>query len=443
MLEKSLGTGWNDTETDKGNFSLAERYLSSVEHLIQVTTIERVPKKKNIEVATSNCTSTSQCNNKVFNVSVDLVSSNSGSVKTAGFIELSERLPNKDKNYMANSIVVSTTTAESKQSNSFEIKMTFPLLKPRPRNFVMKCVSWDNNTRSWSDFGCKWGGPSDEGHCICSHLSSFAILMSNNALEVPWITEITYVGLSISVMSLIISLVIELIVWNAVVKTSTLYLRHTAHVNISLCLLVADCCFLASSKPSDISQIWCKTFVVLKHFCYLSMFFWMLCLSSTLLQQAVFPFHSVSKKSYLRFSLVLGYACPLLIVTITFLANKGGAEGSYFSSDTCWLVYFGLMKGSIHTFLIPVGIIVFVNVFSMVVVIMKLLDHPKNIEKSHEKEKKAALTVMRSVILLTPVFGVTWIFGFAVMSLDLTSGDIAYVVNYAFTLLNAFQVWSN
>lgn len=440
MLEKSLEEAWT-TQTDEDTLSLAERYLNSVEHLIQVTNIARDPKKKNIEVATSNCTKTSQCSNTVFDVSVSLGSSDSGNVKTAGFKELDKYLPNKDDNYKPNSIVVSTT-AESKPTNSIKIAMTFSLLKPRPRNVEMKCVSWDNNTRRWSDSGCHWKGPSDEGQCICNHLSSFAILMSRHPLEVPGIIEMTYVGVSISVISLIITLVIEVIVWNAVVKTNSLYLRHTAHINISLCLLVADCCFLASSKPDGISQIWCKTFVVLKHFCYLSMFFWMLCLSSTLLHQAVYLFHSVSKKNYLRFSLVLGYVCPLLIVAITFLANKGGAEGSYFSSDTCWLIYSGLLKGSIHTFLIPVGIIVFVNVFSMVVVIMKLLDHPKSTEKSHEKEKRAALTVMRSVILLTPVFGVTWLFGFAVMFLDLTSGHTAYAVNYIFTLLNAFQVWS-
>ncbi len=408
----------------------------SVEHLIQVTNTTHVPKKKNIEVATSNCTKMSRCSNEVFNVSVSLESSDPSNVKTAGFKELNNYLPHKNDGYTPNSIVVSATT-ERKQSNSFEIKITFPLLIPRPRNVAMKCVSWDNITRDWSEDGCKWEG---EGHCTCSHLSSFAILMSKSPLNVSGLTEMTYVGLSMSVTSLVISLLIEAIVWNAVVKTNTLYLRHTAHVNISLCLLVADCCFLASSEPHNISLIWCKTFVVLKHFCYLSMFFWMLCLSSILLHQAVFVFHSVSKRNYLRFSFVLGYVCPLLIVTITFLANKAGAEGLYFSQDTCWLIYSGTMKGSIHTFLIPVGIIVFINVFSMLVVIAKLLDHPKNTEKSHDK--RAALTVIRSVVLLTPVFGVTWIFGFAVMFLDLTDGDIAYVVNYAFTLLNAFQVWS-
>ena len=76
----------------------------------------------------------------------------------------------------------------------------------------------------------------------------------------------------------------------------------------------------------------------------------------------------------------------------------------------------------------------------MLVVIMKLVDRIKIAEASRDKEKTAALTVMRSVIFLTPVFGVTWIFGLAVMLLDLTDGPVAFAVNYIFTLLNGLQV---
>ncbi len=334
------------------------------------------------------------------------------------------------------------TTTERKQSESLEVEITFDLLKPRPRNTQLNCMFWDNNNKSWSDYDCKWDGPATEGRCVCRHLSSFAILMSKDPLEVPGIEVITNIGMSVSVLSLVINIAIELTVWSTVVKTNTLYLRHTAHINIAICLLVADCCFLASTNPKNLTATWCQTLVVLKHFCYLSMFFWMLCLSSTLLHQTVFLFHTVSKKNYLRFSLVVGYVCPLLIVAVTLLAYQGGNNHLYFSTETCWLVYAGTLRGSIYAFILPVGTIIFINVFSMVVVIMKLLDHPKNVEASLDKEKKAAKTVMRSVILLTPVFGLTWILGFGVFILDLTSGFFAYAVNYAFTLLNAFQVFS-
>lgn len=380
-----------------------------------------------------------KCTNSVFNVSVRIQSSDIGMVKTAGYQNLVDHLPN-NRSAQPNSIVVSTTVDNKTLLNDTIVDIKFSLINPRPRNVKMICVYWNNSRHEWLEDGCKWQGSSDEGHCVCHHLSSFTILMSRYPEKLEGLTQMTYVGLSISIMSLLISLIIELIVWNDVTKTSTLYLRHTAHVNISLCLLIANICFLASSEPQDLLDTWCKASAVAKHFFYLAMFFWMLCLSTTLLHQAVFLFHKVSKKIYLRYSLVLGYVCPLLIVFITFLANGSGAKGSYYSKDTCWLVYSGDMAGSIFTFIIPVGIIVFVNAFSMLVVIMKLLDHHQNTEGREEKEKMAAKMVVRSVVLLTPIFGLTWMVGFAVLAIDVTEGIHARIINYTFNLLNSFQV---
>ncbi|XP_063356268.1 adhesion G protein-coupled receptor F5-like [Pelmatolapia mariae] len=434
LLDESLENSWNK-QNPESNQTLAEKYLQSVENLIKMSTISNDSDQKNIDIGTC---SGKTCTNTVFNAAVTVRSSGNGIVKTAGFNNLQDYLPNRtDLTSDINSIVVSTTTTEGGKEN-LQITIKFPLLTPRPPDVSLQCVSWNYNQSKWTDDGCVWGGASKPDECTCNHLTSFAILMSRRPIEIPYMTEITYAGLSVSVVSLVISLLIELTVWSKVVKTNTLYLRHTAHVNISLCLLVADCCFLASSKPESISEIWCRIAALLKHFCYLAMFFWMLSLSTTLLHQAVFLFHKVSKKTYLRFSLILGYVCPFLIVFITFLTNNAGAQGAYFSTKTCWLVYSGTLKGTIYTFILPVGIIVFINLFAMIVVIMKLLDH-KITEKSHEKEIQAAKTVLRSVILLTPIFGLPWIFGFATFSLDLTAGAVTLAVNYAFVVLNAFQ----
>ncbi|XP_061599893.1 adhesion G protein-coupled receptor F4 [Cololabis saira] len=432
LLNETLNSTWAVKPSDGSN-SLADRYLSSVEGLIHKANITRSSTKNNLDVR--KCEE-EKCTNTVFNVSIVLQTTGHGIVKAAGFQHLNKYLPN-NKTDAPNSIVVSTTVEKEKEKA--RVRITFPLIKKRRRNTPMKCVAWDNATQEWSSNGCDWEGPASEGVCICRHLSSFAILMSQYPVEIKGLTEITYVALSISIVSLVIHIVIEILVWGDVTKTCTLYLRHTAHINISLCLLIANCCFLASSEPKGMSSIWCQISTMIKHFFYLSMFFWMLCMSTTLLHQAVFMFHKVSKKVYLRYSFVLGYACPLLIVSITFIANQRGADGVYFSSDSCWLVYAGVMQGSIFTFIIPMGIIVFVNSFSMLVVIMKLLDHHQNTPGSQEKEKMAAKCVVRSVILLTPIFGLTWFMGFAILVLDLADGMYVQIIHYAFNLMNGFQ----
>lgn len=442
VLDKEISKSWEQgTEVEENRTDiLADIYLASVEALIKKVNITGVPRQKNIEVSTNPCANGSECSNKVFNNTISLPNSDPGTVKTAGFKELGNYFPKNNDSGKLNSLIVSATT-ERNLSGAFEVIIDFELLEPRPPNTKITCVAWDNEKKVWSPHGCKWKGPSHEGRCVCSHLSSFGLLMLGHPSDIPGIKELTYIGLSISVVSLVLSLATEMTVWRAVVKSNTLHVRHTAHVNISVCLLVADCCFLASSKPEGISESWCKASVVMKHFCYLAMFFWMLCLSCMLLYKTVFPFYHVSRTNYLRFSMVLGYVCPMIIVAVTFFSVNEGAQGSYFKRETCWLVYAGPLKGSIFSFIIPIGIIFFVNIFSMVVVIIKILDHPKSIEMSRNNEKKAALTVIRSVVLLTPVFGVTWIFGFALRFVDKASETPSvYVLHYTFTVLNSLQV---
>ena len=291
LLNKSLARTWK--ENRKENSSLAESYLTSVEQLIVKANITNKTSKTNLEANT--CTG-EICHSSVFDVNITLTSSGSGKVKMAGFQQLDGYLPTKkEDDKSTNSIVVVATKENASKIDS--ITIDFKLTNLRGRNVELTCVSWDNSSHSWSPNGCEWGGPLNERRCICNHLSAFSILMSKKPLKVPALSQITLVGLSISVASLVISLLIELIVWSKVVKTNTLYLRHAAHVNISVCLLIADCCFLATYEPESVSKRLCVIFAALKHFCYLSMFFWMLCLSSTLLHQAVFLFHKVSKKS--------------------------------------------------------------------------------------------------------------------------------------------------
>ncbi|XP_029349006.1 adhesion G protein-coupled receptor F4 [Echeneis naucrates] len=431
LLEESLRTSWTENHNE-GNQSAAETYLTSVEHLIEKTNISGTITKKNVEVAVCLSNQGSECKTTLHNANVSIDDSDYGNVKTVAFQQLQEYLPHRDNKTDPNSIVVSTTVEKKKEP--VEVSIEFTLLNPRPRDVAIYCVSWSNSTRQWSSDGCEWKGG---GKCFCTHLSSFAILMSKHPITLPAMKEITVVGLSVSIISLTICIVIQLIVWSAVVKSNTLYIRQVANFNISLCSLLGDCCFLATNQPK-ISKAWCVTVTVLKHFCYLSMFFWMLCLSCILLYQAVFVFHNVGKKIYLKCSLVLGYVCPFLIVSVTFLSYSAGAENSYYSMETCWLVYNGPFRGSIHSFVLPIAIIVFINVFTMGVVIVKLLDLQKT-ETANENDKTAAKTVMRTIILLTPVFGVTWLLGFGVMLLDLTSGYVVYAVNYAFVLLNTFQ----
>lgn len=434
LLDSSLEKSWSP-KPDRANISMAEKYLISVEGLVIQSNVENTTyQHTNIELNGCEPQPEKHCENKVFNVTV-IIGTSSMMVKTIGFKSLSNYLPKPQQTDAdPNSIVVSTTIGQG----SSDISIDFQLIRERPRNHKIQCVYWDFTKRQWSDEGCKWSGPENENHCECNHLSSFTTLMSKKPENLPYMKEITYVGLGISIVSLLSCLVIECIVWKSVVKSSVSYCRHTAHINICLCLLIADCSFLASAFPDKIPENWCQIFVVIKHLCYLSMFFWMLCLSIMVLHQMIFMFHQMSKKFCLGLCFSVGYCCPLLIVFITFITYNSGQKDYYYTSEACWLIYGGFLKGSIFAFILPVGTIVVINVFCMLVVIIRLLR--PSLEVNTKDEKEVAKGILKAVVLLTPIFGGTWIFGFFVLMFDITKGPIAYLVNYAFTLLNAFQV---
>ncbi|XP_064809314.1 adhesion G-protein coupled receptor F1 [Oncorhynchus masou masou] len=433
LLDSSLGKSWV-FKPDLVNISMAERYLISVEGLVKQSDVESTTyQHTNIELIGCKPQPDKNCVNKVFNVTVTMGTS-SMMVKTIGFKSLSNYLPKlQQTDADPNSIVVSTSIGQG----SADISIDFQLINERPRNHKIQCVYWDFTISQWSGKGCVWSGPDNENHCECTHLSSFTTLMSKKPENLPYMTEITYVGLGVSIVSLLSCLVIECLVWKSVVKSSVSYCRHTAHINICLCLLVADCSFLASAFPNMIPENWCQIFVVIKHLCYLAMFFWMLCLSIMVLHQMIFMFHQMSKKVCLGLCFSVGYCCPLLIVFITFITYNSGQKDYYYTTDACWLVYGGFLKGSIFAFILPVGTIVVVNVFCMLVVIIRLLR--PSLEVNTKDEKEVAKGILKAVVLLTPIFGGTWIFGFFVLMFDITKGPIAYLVNYAFTLLNAFQ----
>lgn len=110
---------------------------------------------------------------------------------------------------------------------------------------------------------------------------------------------------------------------------------------------------------------------------------------------------------------------------------------SYYNPDSCWLVYEKLLVGSLHSFLLPVGTILFTNIFSMAVVIVTLLKSSSN-DSSKTDEKETARNIIKVIIVLTPVFGITWSIGFCLVIFN-PAHPMYQIFNYTFTIINSFQ----
>ncbi|XP_026085010.1 adhesion G-protein coupled receptor F3-like [Carassius auratus] len=433
----SLSNSLNDTRAWKNpetkNTSLSVPFLQTIEEMMHNSNLNSNNSLiyNNVKLVLCSKAKGEHCGGFNSTVSTD------DSAVVIGYQNIHEILPQYDGRRLETNIL-SVIVNNTNNNHSNRVEMKFDYAEKRERNHVMYCVFWDVNKTMWSSEGCKWGGASNPKLCTCEHNSAFTIMMSQDAETLPYMKELTYAGLGVSIVSLVLCLIIEFLVWDTVVKSHISHFRHVALVNISFCLLLAHCGFLASPDLTEIPSNWCSFLTVFKHFFFLAVFFWMLCLSFVLLHQLIFVFEQLRKKVFFVLSITVGYVCPLICVATTFIAFENGKENEYYSKETCWLIYRGVLKGSIFSFVIPAITIVIVNFFTLVVVILKIVN-PTLSESKARDQKDVARSMIKTIVFLSPVLGITWLLGILVLYLDLTQKPYAQIVGYTFTLLNSLQ----
>lgn len=426
-MNDSLLTKWQEREMEKTE--IAVKYLKSLENLLQQTNATcntNNCQKPNVQMLTNN--SLTKQNNLQQNISIKII--NSADISFQIVIGNLDQLLPLDDNFSRTGFIVSVIA-----KNKSNISINWEI--PRLRNHELNCMYFNIVDIVWSENGCKW----DYKHnlCECDHLSAFTVLMSKTAITLEYMEVITTIGLAFSIISLVLCLLIELVVWNTVVKSNISHFKHTVLVNIVLSLLIAHCCLIVDPLKIPSFKQWCLPLTILKHFFFLAVFFWTMCFSMGLMHQLTFYFIQLRKKVYLWLCFSFGYACPFLIVIVTVI-NYNAENSYYYNNETCWLIYESPLQGSIHFFVIPVGIIVLVNVFTMIVVISKLLK-PNISEGTSHDEKEIVRGIIKTIVLLTPILGITWIFGFVMLMLDLAADKpYAQIISYAFTIFNSLQV---
>lgn len=325
-------------------------------------------------------------------------------------------------------VLVVSITADGQAFTQAELIIDFEDMNGAPH-----CVFWDHSLYQgqggWSDKGCQVhaANSSNTTQCACQHLTAFSILMSQHTVPTdPILDLLSQVGVGASILALLVCLVIYRLVWRAVVRNKIAFFRHAALYNMVICLLAADTCFLGSPfLPSGYHSLFCLVTAFLCHFFYLATFFWMLAQALVLAHQLLFVFHQLSKYLVLSLMVILGYLCPLGFAGITlglYLPQR-----KYLWEGKCVLSGDGIM---LHTFSEPVLVIVGVNGLVLVIAVLKLL-RPSLSEGPPVEKRQALVGVLKALLILTPIFGLTWVLGVAVV-LDRDS----MVSHYIFTVLN-------
>ncbi|XP_062858548.1 adhesion G protein-coupled receptor F5-like [Trichomycterus rosablanca] len=302
-----------------------------------------------------------------------------------------------------------------------------------------QCVFWNfdllNGIGAWDSTGCELKPIKNQTEytCECNHTTSFSILMSpffpdNDALAI-----ISYIGVGISIISLILCLIIESIIWKSVTRNDMSYMRHISIVNIALSLLIADICFIIGAslvKKGEKTPVGpCSAVTFFIHFFYLALFFWMLLSALLLLHHIIMVFSRMSKARMMAIAFTVGYGAPLIIAVIT-VASTAGYEGYIHERNSCWLNWD--KTKALLAFVVPALTIVVINLVVLLVVLNKIMRRGIG-ATTLPSEKHIIVVLARCVAILTPLFGLTWGFGIGTM----VSSDFGIHVVFAF--LNSLQ----
>ncbi|XP_008521857.2 adhesion G protein-coupled receptor F4 isoform X3 [Equus przewalskii] len=314
-----------------------------------------------------------------------------------------------------------------------QILLTFEKIN-KSRNARAQCVGWHSRKRKWDESVCKTTlDVRNKVKCRCNYTNvvmSFSILMSPKSIDNKVLDYITCIGLSISILSLILCLIIEATVWSRVVVTEISYMRHVCIVNIAVSLLIANVWFIIASnfnkKPQDYN--WCVAVTFLSHFFYLSLFFWMLFKALLIMYGILVIFRRMIKSRLMVIGFAIGYGCPL-IISVTTVAITMPRKG-YVRPDACWLNWDN--SKALLAFVIPALVIVAVNL--VVVLVVAFNTQRPSIGSSKSQDVAIIMRISKNVAILTPLLGLTWGFGIATL-IEGTS----LIFHIIFALLNAFQ----
>ncbi|KAF0881638.1 AGRD1 protein, partial [Crocuta crocuta] len=257
----------------------------------------------------------------------------------------------------------------------------------------------------WSSQGCVlMEGNLSYSVCRCTHLTNFAILMQVVPLELTHgqkvaLLSITYIGCSLSVVCLVLTLV----TFAMLSSVSTIRnQRYHIHANLSFAVLVAQILLLISFsfKPGTVSSPSVPPRLPL--------------MSGTL---CCFLDSDPPGRAGARF--------PLLI----FIISLSFAMNSYGTSTNCWL---SINSGAVWAFVAPALSVIVVNVGILVAVTRVISRISADSYKIHGDPSAFKLTA-KAVAVLLPILGTSWVFGV------LAVNNQAVAFQYMFAALNSLQ----
>uniref|UniRef100_A0A8C0SW33 Adhesion G protein-coupled receptor E3 n=1 Tax=Canis lupus familiaris TaxID=9615 RepID=A0A8C0SW33_CANLF len=237
----------------------------------------------------------------------------------------------------------------------------------------------------------------------------------------PVLAVITYMGLSLSLLCLLLA-ALTFLLCKAIQNTST-----SLHLQLSICLFLAHLLFLTAIDKTKI-KVLCAIIAGALHYLYLASFTWMLLeglhLFLTARNLTVVNYSSVNKFMK-KLMFPVGYGVPAIIVAI----SAASRPHLYGTSNRCWL---NLDKGFIWSFLGPVCAIICVNLVIFLLVLWILKKKLSSLNSEVSTIQNIRMLTFKATAQLF-ILGCTWCLGI------LQVGPAAHVMAYLFTIINSLQ----
>ncbi|XP_071115297.1 uncharacterized protein [Haliotis cracherodii] len=283
-----------------------------------------------------------------------------------------------------------------------------------------ECGYWDFDKSRWLTDGCTGKDVnSSYTSCECNHLTNFAILMSPgrhvSAKHLHHLKIISIVGCSLSIIGCVVTVLTHVCLWSYVRSSKSIIL-----MNLCVALTCAYSVFLAGVERTE-NKAACTAVAAMLHYFFLAVFSLMLAQGVDIAVQVAVVFR---KSSRLGLVLPLAWGVPAVIVGITLGVTR--LEG-YGNDQFCWLT---VTDGILFAFVGPALFVVLANAV-IIAIIFRVLCSTRMMVNKGNKEK--IVTTVRSLCVLMPVLGVTWVFGV------LAINEETVIFQYLFAVFNSLQ----
>lgn len=365
--------------------------------------------------------------------------------------------------------IISSKINSSDQDPDVSVEMVFNPAYDR-REFQLHsyaCVYWNFSRNDWDTHGCQKDG-STEGFlgCRCNHTTNFAVLMTfKKDYQYPKSLDIlSNIGCALSIAGLALTIIFQ-IVTRKIRKTSVTW------VLVSLCtsMLIFNLLFVFGIENSnknlvisdadittnpdnneipardtvDTPNPSCTAVAAFLHYFLLVTFTWN-GLSATQLYFLLIRTMKPLPPHFIVIISLVGWGVPAIVVGVTVgiiyaqSGDKSYWELDYRQEEICWLAIpksDNFVKSPfLWSFIIPVTIILITNIVIFIIITVKVLW--KNNQNLMSTKRVSSLKKILSTLSIAVVFGVTWIFAYAMLIND---DNIRIVFSYIFCLFNSTQ----